>query len=206
MSVPTLLVGVGGAGLAIVKKVYNRATPEQRKSIAFVVFDTDVNELSAISESKMNIHAIQISATMTVGEYLKYDDNARNKWFPVNNVLNTKVLTEGAGQVRAISRLAFNTALVQGKMAPLDTAIAELYKLRGNTLSQAPRVIITGSLRCRSACISGMICRRRSSRAAPLSAASSCCRKCSSMSFPATASVITSAAMPMLPSARLTPS
>ncbi len=146
MSVPTLLVGLGGAGLTIVKKVYNRATPEQRKNIAFVVFDTDVNELSAISESKMNIHAIQISATMTVGEYLRYDDNARNKWFPVNNVLNTKVLTEGAGQVRAISRLAFNTALMQGKMAPLDTAISELYKLRGNTLSQAPRVIITGSL------------------------------------------------------------
>ena len=150
MSVPTLLVGLGGAGLKIVNRVYENAnknaSEDQKKNIAYVVFDTDVNELLQIAESKKNIHTIQVSARMTVGEYLKYDDNARNKWFPVNDVLNSKVLTEGAGQVRAISRLAFNTALVQGKLAPLDDAIKELYTLRGDALEQVPRVIVTGSL------------------------------------------------------------
>lgn len=146
MSAPTLLVGLGGVGSDIVKRVYKRATEKQRKNISFVVFDTDVNELKNIAGSNLNIHTIQVSASITVGEYLKFDENARDKWFPVNRVLNSKVMTDGAGQVRAISRLAFNTALMQGKLSPLDDAIQELYKLRGDALTQAPRVIVTGSL------------------------------------------------------------
>ncbi len=146
MSTPTLIIGLGGAGLQIVRRVYMLATPKQRKNLSFVVFDTDANELRALEEQKMGIHTIQISSTLTVGEYLQQDHNARDHWFPVNRILNSKLMTDGAGQVRAISRLAFNTALVQGKLEPLDEAIGELYRLKGEKLDQSPRIIITGSL------------------------------------------------------------
>ena len=146
MSTPTLIIGLGGAGLEIIKRVHEKATDKQKRNIGFAVFDTDANELRKIEDAKAGIHTIQISTTLTVGEYLQQDDNAREKWFPVNQVLNSKLMTDGAGQVRAISRLAFNTALVQGKLEPLDEAIGELYRLNGERMEQAPRIIIAGSL------------------------------------------------------------
>lgn len=146
MNAPTLLVGLGGTGSDIVQKVYHRATVKQRENIGFVIFDTDVNELRLIEEKTPQIHTIQTSTRLTVGEYLDCDTYARDNWFPVNRILNGKALTEGAGQVRAVSRLALNTAIQQGKMAPLNEAIEQLYKLKGQRTVQAPRVILVGSL------------------------------------------------------------
>lgn len=146
MSAPTLLVGIGGTGSGIVQRVYELATEEQRKNIGFVVFDTDVNELRTIEEKTPQIKTVQTSSRMTVGEYLDADEYSRDSWFPVNKILNSKALTEGAGQVRAISRLALNTTIKQGRMTPIDEAIENLYELNGQKIVQAPRVIITGSL------------------------------------------------------------
>lgn len=146
MIAPTLLVGIGGTGSGIVQRVYDLASPEQREHIGFVVFDTDVNELREIEEKTPKIKTVQTSNRMTVGEYLEADEYSRDMWFPVNKILNSKALTEGAGQVRAISRLALNTTIKQGKMTPLDEAIEELYELNGQRTVQAPRVIVTGSL------------------------------------------------------------
>ncbi|MDO5106657.1 MAG: tubulin-like doman-containing protein [Coriobacteriaceae bacterium] len=146
MGAPTLLVGLGGAGSEIVQKVYNRATPDQRKSMSFVILDTDINELYRIEEKTPQIRTIQTSSSLSVGEYLDCDHFARDNWFPVNRILTSKSLTEGAGQVRATSRLALNTAIQQGRMAPLDESIESLYKLSGKKQVQAPRVILTGSL------------------------------------------------------------
>lgn len=146
MSAPTLLVGIGGTGSGIVQRVYELATEEQRKNIGFVVLDTDVNELRIIEERTPQIRTVQTSSRMTVGEYLDADEYSRNTWFPVNRILNSKALTEGAGQVRAISRLALSTTIKQGRMTPLDEAIESLYELNGQKTVQAPRVIIAGSL------------------------------------------------------------
>lgn len=146
MNAPTLLVGLGGTGSEIVQKVFERATPKQRENIGFVIFDTDVNELRIIEEKTPQIRTVQTSTRLTVGEYLDFDRYSRDTWFPVNRILNGKALTEGAGQVRAVSRLAINTAIQQGRMAPLDEAIEALYKLKGQKTVQAPRVILAGSL------------------------------------------------------------
>ena len=73
-----------------------------------------------------------------MGEYLEIDKDSRDTWFPVNRILNGKALTEGAGQVRAVSRLALNTAIQQGRMAPLNEAIEDLYKLNGQSIQQSP--------------------------------------------------------------------
>ena len=43
MIAPTLLVGLGGTGSKIVKRVAELVTPEQSEQIAFAAFDTDIN-------------------------------------------------------------------------------------------------------------------------------------------------------------------
>jgi hypothetical protein len=146
MLAPTLIVGLGGKGSDIVNRVSKLASAEQKKRISFVIFDTDVNELNQIRFKNDKIKAIQTSTKMTVGEYLNIDTNARDNWFPVNKILSRKTLTEGAGQVRAISRLALETSIRAGSMEPLHKAIDELFKLDTEKTEQALRVIIVSSL------------------------------------------------------------
>ena len=146
MIAPTLLVGLGGTGSKIVCRVSKMVTEEQRRHIGFAVFDTDINELREIQAENPFISTIQTSTKLTVGEYLNIDTHARDTWFPVNGILNSKSLTEGAGQVRAISRLALDTAIRAGNMEPLHNAIEDLYKLEGNSAEQALRVVIVSSL------------------------------------------------------------
>lgn len=146
MIAPTLLVGLGGTGSKIVCRVSKMVTEEQRKRIGFAVFDTDINELREIQEANPFIKTIQTSTKLTVGEYLNIDTHARDSWFPVNGILNSKALTEGAGQVRAISRLALDTAIRAGNMEPLHKAVEELFKLEGDSGEQALRVVIVSSL------------------------------------------------------------
>lgn len=146
MNAPTLLVGLGGTGCKIVERVSNLVTSEQRNDIAFAVFDTDINDLRKIQNRSPFIKTIQTSTKQTVGEYLNKDTHARDTWFPVNAILNGKTLTEGAGQVRSISRLALETVIRAGKMEPLHEAIQSLYKVEEGKAEQALRVIIVSSL------------------------------------------------------------
>lgn len=146
MNAPTLIIGLGGKGSDIVLRVAEKVTREQRERIRFAVFDTDVNELREIARRNPFIHTIQTSTRASVGGYLERDTHARDTWFPVNSYLNSKMLTEGAGQVRAVSRLAFETAMRSGKLTPLHNAINELYELDAKNEPQALRVIIVSSL------------------------------------------------------------
>lgn len=146
MLAPTLLVGLGGIGSKIICNVAELANDKQREKLGFVVFDTDVNELRAIKEQNPFVKTVQTSTRLTVGEYLQMDNNARDTWFPTHTILNSKTLTEGAGQVRAVSRLALETAIRAGKMEPLHEAIQELYELEEGKEEQSLRVIIVSSL------------------------------------------------------------
>lgn len=146
MNAPTLLVGLGGAGCKILAKVAKKVTEKQRENIAFVAFDTDINELRDIQKVSPFIRVIQTSTKQTVGEYLNQDTNARDTWFPVNAILNSKTLTEGAGQVRSISRLALETVIRAGRMEPLHEAIQSLYRVEEDRADQALRVVVVSSL------------------------------------------------------------
>jgi len=146
MIAPTLLVGLGGTGGKIISRVAKLANDEQREKLGFAVFDTDINELRDIKEADPFMKTIQTSTKSSVGEYLSIDTHARDTWFPVNAILNSKMLTDGAGQVRAVSRLALDTAIRAGKMEPLHEAIQDLYKLEEGKDEQALRVIIVSSL------------------------------------------------------------
>lgn len=137
MNAPTLLIGLGGTGCKIIERVSKMVTGEQRNNIAFAVFDTDINDLRGIQERNPFIKTIQTSTKQTVGEYLNKDTHARDTWFPVNAILNGKTLTEGAGQVRSISRLALETVIRAGKMEPLHEAIQSLYKVEEDKADQA---------------------------------------------------------------------
>lgn len=146
---PTLIIGLGGTGSKVIEKVLNdmRETDRtQANRIAFVAFDTDINDLADIRRRNPTIRVVQTSTRSTVGEYLNINTNSRDKWFPVNEMLNRKTLTEGAAQVRAISRLAFDTTLKAGNLEPLHQAIDELFRMDKDQEEQALRIIITSSL------------------------------------------------------------
>ena len=143
---PTLLVGLGGQGCKIVARVSQLANEEQKKYLSFVAFDTDVNELRTIRRDYPDVRTVQTSSRLTVGEYLYNDENAKNNWFPINNILNRKTPSEGAGQVRAISRLVMDTAIRSGDLEPLHEAIDNLYKLTSEESTQATRIVIISSL------------------------------------------------------------
>ena len=104
---PTLFVGVGGTGSGIVRRVAEMCKPGEVENINFVCLDTNVNDLSSVAKSSAHIYYVQTSNTQTVGNYLDYDTDALRNWFPKNAVLYDKTVSEGAGQVRAISRLSF---------------------------------------------------------------------------------------------------
>ncbi len=142
---PTLFVGVGGTGCKIVKKVADLCAPEEKENINFLCLDTNVNDLLEITNGKSNIYWVQTSNTQTVGSYLDYDEEARKKWFPKNAVMYDKTVSEGAGQVRAISRLALNTTIKTGKIRPLYDSIDDLFRKTGKDMKQAMRVVIAST-------------------------------------------------------------
>ncbi len=146
---PTLIIGLGGTGSKVIEKVADKVretSTSQFERIAFVGFDTDINDLAEIRRRSPQIYTVQTSTRSTVGEYLNINTNARDNWFPVNEMMNRKTLTEGAAQVRAISRLAFDTTLKAGNLEPLHRAIEQLFRIDKDQEEQALRVIITSSL------------------------------------------------------------
>ena len=145
VAAPTLFVGVGGTGCKIVKKVADLCAPEEKENINFLCLDTNVNDLSDVANGKSKIYWVQTSNTQTVGSYLDYDEEARKKWFPKNAVMYDKTVSEGAGQVRAISRLALNSTIKTGKIRPLYDSIDDLFRKTGKDMKQAMRVIIAST-------------------------------------------------------------
>ena len=128
MSAPTLFVGLGGTGAKIVSML-EKQNRNSTQMLGYAIFDTDANELRDIRERGYKGALIQTAENLTVGEYLDVDTEAANRWFPVNRIVNRKTLTEGAGQVRAISRLAFDATVRSGGMDPLHREIEKLYQI-----------------------------------------------------------------------------
>lgn len=143
---PTLIIGMGGTGCDIVSRVDKLTNEEQRKSIRYVFFDTDANELRVRKEESKYAFTVQTSREMTVGQALRNDREAKDASFPINKQLLNKPLTEGAGQVRAISKLSFDACLREGRVTALHDAISELLKLDGDCLEQTMRVVIVSTL------------------------------------------------------------
>lgn len=141
----TLFVGVGGVGSEIVAKVAGMCKGEELRNVRFVVMDTDANSLKTIGESGAFITKVQTSTSLTVKEYLDKDDDARINWFPNNSTLYGKTVSEGAGQVRAISRLALNNTIRTGEIQKLYKEIDNLLLKDSGDFKQALRVVVVSS-------------------------------------------------------------
>lgn len=147
MIAPTIIIGLGGIGSEICCRVSKLVKEdEKRKRIRFVCIDTDVNDLNRRRDEDPRVITIQTSVPYKIGDYLRTNPIAKEEWFPIHNILMGKTPTEGAGQVRAISRLAFEEALREGKMDELEKTIEELYYLDGESSAQAIRVVIVSTL------------------------------------------------------------
>lgn len=142
---PTLFIGVGGTGCDIVRRVAEMCRPGETTNISFVCLDTNVNDLTSVAKSAAKIYHVQTSNTQTVGDYLSYDEDALRNWFPKNAVIYDKTVSEGAGQVRAISRLAFNSTIKTGRIRPLYDAIDDLFRKDGKAMKQALRIVIVST-------------------------------------------------------------
>ncbi len=141
----TLFVGVGGIGSDIVTRVAELCAPGEEINLRFVAMDTNANDLKCVKRSKANIVPIQTSSPQSVLDYLKNDEDARGCWFPNNTTLYSKTVSEGAGQVRAISRLALNATIKTGEIQKLYKAIDSLFLKDDAELKQALRVVICSS-------------------------------------------------------------
>ncbi len=143
---PTLLVGLGGTGCDIVGRVYKLANDEQKKYIQFAFLDTDANELRERKHEAPFAHTVQTSRKITVGQALRNDPEAYNNTFPINPQLMNKPLTEGAGQIRAVSKLAFDMCIREGRLDGLHEAINNLQKLNCDDMEQSIRVLVVSTL------------------------------------------------------------
>ena len=141
----TLFIGVGGIGSEIITRIAEMCRDGETGNIRFVAMDTNVNDLRGVKGSKANVTLIQTSSPQTVLDYLRHDDDARLKWFPNNTTMYSKTVSEGAGQVRAISRLALNATIKTGEIQKLYKAIDSLFLKDGEELKQALRVIVVSS-------------------------------------------------------------
>ena len=137
MSFPkALIIGLGGLGSDIVLDVYTRFNnhaehKEDRNKVRFLALDTDSNEVAARRKIMNPDDVIQTSATTDViaGRFI---DEIRNistveSWFPTETrELTNMAINDGAGQIRAISRLAFSHAIHSGKLDRIKQVIDEL--------------------------------------------------------------------------------
>ncbi|MBU9714376.1 tubulin-like doman-containing protein [Evansella tamaricis] len=141
--VPTILVGLGGMGSGVVNEIYGNIPLESRGNVAIHAFDTDVNTIRQMEHLTDNI--TQTSTKKSVGEYL-HQNPSLLKWFPDNPTLRKKNMTQGAGQVRAVSRLAFRSAMDEKKLNSLEESIDRIFPVTSEKLIHGVRVIIISSL------------------------------------------------------------
>lgn len=144
VNAPILFVGCGGKGSQIIRGVADRALHDDNSMLRFVCMDTDVNDILNVDKGA-NVRAVQTSSTATIETYLKNDKIAKEYWFPENKMLDPKPVSEGAGQVRAISRLALNATIKEGKIVELYNAIDELFLKDGGKFKQAIKVTIAST-------------------------------------------------------------
>ncbi|MGG1674144.1 tubulin-like doman-containing protein [Neobacillus sp. NRS-1170] len=142
-NVPTILIGLGGIGSNIANMVYGRIPPEQRGRVAIHAFDTDASSIAQLDH--LRNCATQTSTNHSVNEYLQANKDVI-KWFPNNPQIKRKTMTDGAGQVRAVSRLAFRSAMSEGKLNALWDGIERIFPVDSDSRSYNVRVIIISSL------------------------------------------------------------
>ena len=127
MEIPTLLIGLGGIGSYVVEQVYKQVPIENRTKLAVHAFDTNINDISK-RQTFLKDKMTQTSIDWTVGQYLNQADDSVKNWFPFENkLIHSKRLTDGAGEIRSVSRLAYRAAMGQNKLNKLHDQIRKMF-------------------------------------------------------------------------------
>lgn len=143
--VATLLVGLGGIGSGIVNRIYGEVKKNgQDKKVEAVIIDTDIGSLNKNTNIDP-IYRIQTSENSTVKGLLDRDPSCK-EWFPEHPVILNSQILEGAGMVRAISRLALKTAIKSNKLSVLNQIGDNLFEVGNETTTRGVRVMIITSL------------------------------------------------------------
>ena len=109
-NVPALLIGLGGIGSEIVDNVYGRLKETgMAENVEALVFDTDINSQRNLTNISGECK-IQTSTDKTVKFALENDPTAKD-WFPTHPLVEKMQMLNGAGQIRAVSRLALRSAM-----------------------------------------------------------------------------------------------
>lgn len=142
---PILLIGMGGVGGRIVAQIDRMLAKDspRRDKVAILAIDTNVKDLRKLREQ--GIETIQISDERLVRQYLK-DHPQYMSWFPNNIFLNNRGMLEGAGQIRAISRLAALAAEEEGKFRPIEEAVRRIAAVTGSGLKENIMTMVVGSV------------------------------------------------------------
>lgn len=143
--VPTLLIGLGGIGSQVVDNIYSQIPVECRQRVVVHAFDTNINDIDKLAHLKGNI--TQTSANLTVGEYLNRAGASVKEWFPHNiQILHRKTLTDGAGQIRCVSRLAYHASIQRGGLNNLRQKLSTIFRASGEDTVSSVRIIIVSSM------------------------------------------------------------
>ena len=143
--VPTLILGLGGIGCKIASQINRMLTDEDRAYVGVVGLDTNVSDLSGLRKEDENIVLIRTSDDRRVGQFLK-ENPEYQKWFPLNAFLADRDMVHGAGQIRAISRLAALAAEKRGEFAPIRQTIDRIRERKGDEFNGNLTVMIVGSI------------------------------------------------------------
>lgn len=140
--IPTLILGIGGIGCRIAANINELLRPEDRDHIGIVGMDTNVNDLKKLANS--GIRTIQTSDERTVGDYLRMHPEYMS-WFPVHQFTVSRGMLNGAGQIRAISRLAALASEENGRFIPIKEEIQRIRENRGEGGNGNLTVMVVGS-------------------------------------------------------------
>lgn len=148
MRAPVVIIGIGGIGSDICVKVESMLPKDapDRNAFRFVVMDTDVNTLREVRKKGFGGTIIRLSDNMTVAKCTGALEEKSLSWYQENGMFANKPMTEGAGQYRAISRLAFEYAVYEEKINELERVIRQLNELSIDDSEQQIRFYIINSL------------------------------------------------------------
>ncbi len=146
----TLLLGVGGLGSYIVNEIQGKLSDDLKDYVSIMCLDTDKNTMDEL-DNLLEEQKLRTSQDMEVGHYLdirkRAGDTSPQEWFQGENILlRKKNMIDGAGQVRAVSRLAFRAALAAGQINLLINELSRISQERGEGGGGYIRVGIVGSL------------------------------------------------------------
>lgn len=139
-----VIIGLGGIGSSVVSKVHNLMSDEEKKHTVVAVLDTDINTTGLGDIEDNGILKIATSPTDNVDTLLTKEP-AYTEWFPEHDLLKTIDIRSGAGQIRAVSRLALSYTMDRGSMKELQKRIQELNPVQSDTTASY-RVLIINSI------------------------------------------------------------